>query len=308
MKKGIMLVGFLLQLFAGKAQKKEFSKYPVYKGNDLGLIYTPALSTFKIWSPLATAVEIALYDEGEEGKELNRLLMSKGKDGVWTAAVKANVKGKFYTFRVKIKGNWSDEIPDPYAKAVGVNGKRAMVVDLKETNPGDWAKDKSPSFINKTDAIIYELHIRDASISPTSGITNKGKYLGLTEKGTKNKQGLSTGLDHIKELGVTHVHLLPCFDFNSIDETKPDAKYNWGYDPLNYNVPEGSYATNAYDGVTRIKEFKQLIKTFHENGLRVVMDVVYNHTALTEQSNFNQLVPGYYYRQTKDGKFSNATA
>ncbi len=132
--------------------------------------------------------------------------------------------------------------------------------------------------------------------------------MGLTEKGTNNTAGLSTGLDHIKELGVTHVHLLPCFDFNSIDETKPDAKYNWGYDPLNYNVPEGSYSTNPYDGVTRIKEFKQLIKTFHENGLRVVMDVVYNHTALTETSNFNQLVPGYYYRQTKDGKFSDATA
>lgn len=132
--------------------------------------------------------------------------------------------------------------------------------------------------------------------------------MGLTERGTTNTEGLATGLDHIKELGVTHVHILPLYDFNSVDETKPDAKYNWGYDPLNYNVPEGSYSTNPYDGVTRIKEFKQLVKTFHDNGLRVVMDVVYNHTALTETSNFNQLVPGYYYRQTKDGIFSNATA
>ena len=134
-------------------------------------------------------------------------------------------------------------------------------------------------------------------------------FIGLTETGTVNKDGLSTGLDHIKELGITHVHLLPFFDYNSVDESKPGKpQYNWGYDPLNYNVPEGSYSTNANDGVTRIKEFKQLVQAFHKNGLRVVMDVVYNHTALTEQSNFNQLVPGYYYRQTKDGKFSNATA
>ena len=152
------------------------------------------------------------------------------------------------------------------------------------------------------------MHVRDASIDENSGIKNKGKFLGLTEAGTKSSDGLSTGLDHLKELGVTHIHLLPCFDFNSIDESKPDKpQYNWGYDPLNYNVPEGSYSTNPYDGVTRIREFKQLIETFHENGLRVVMDVVYNHTGLTENSNFNQLVPGYYYRQTADGKFSNAT-
>jgi pullulanase len=209
-----------------------------------------------------------------------------------------------------INGQWGEEVTDPYAKSVGVNGKKAMVVDLKETNPpgGGWENDKSPALKNPTDAIIYELHIRDATIAANSGIKNKGKFLGLTETGTTNTEGLSTGLDHIKELGVTHIHLLPCFDFNSVDETKPDAKYNWGYDPLNYNVPEGSYSTNPYDGITRIKEFKQLIKTFHENGLGVILDVVYNHTALTENSNFNQLVPGYYYRQAKDGKFSNATA
>ncbi|HEY5969819.1 MAG TPA: type I pullulanase, partial [Chitinophagaceae bacterium] len=157
--------------------------------------------------------------------------------------------------------------------------------------------------------ILYELQIRDASIAANSGIKNKGKYLGLTETGTKNEGGLSTGLDHIKELGVTHVHLLPCFDFYSLDESQPDkAQYNWGYDPLNYNVPDGSFSTNPYDGVIRIKEFKQMVQAFHQNGLRVIMDVVYNHTRLTEDSYFNQLVPGYYYRQTKDGKFSNATA
>lgn len=303
-----MLLSFITHLFHGRAQQDDFGKYPVYNGNDLGLTYTAESSTFKIWSPAAEQAEIIFYTDGAGGKEIQRVSMSKEKNGIWSANIKADLKGQFYVFRVKIKDKWLDEVPDPYAKAVGVNGKRAMVIDLKESNPDGWEKDKSPVFKNKTDAIIYELHIRDASISSASGIKNKGKFSGLTETGTRNPAGLSTGLDHIKELGVTHVHLLPLYDFNSIDETKPGAKYNWGYDPLNYNVPEGSYSSNPHDGVTRIKEFKELVKTFHENGLRVVMDVVYNHTALTETSNFNQLVPGYYYRQTKDGKFSNATA
>jgi pullulanase len=303
-----MLLGFIAQLFSGKAQKTDFSKYPVYNGTDLGLIYSADKSVFRIWSPTAENAELLLYKEGDTGVSLSTHSMQKSSDGTWVVELPGNKNGLFYTFRVMINKKWQNEVPDPYAKAVGVNGKRAMIVDLEKTNPVNWEKDKSPAFKNPTDAIIYELHVRDASISPTSGIKNKGKFLGLTERGTKNAAGLSTGLDHIKELGVTHVHLLPLYDFNSVDETKPDAKYNWGYDPLNYNVPEGSYSTNPYDGVTRIKEFKQLVKTFHEDGLRVVMDVVYNHTALTETSNFNQLVPGYYYRQTKDGKFSNATA
>ncbi|MGH2552906.1 MAG: type I pullulanase, partial [Chitinophagaceae bacterium] len=262
--------------------------------------------------------QIIFYEKAMGGDTMLQHPMIKGSNGTWYASIKQNRKMPYYAFRVKINGYWSEEMPDPYAKAVAVNGKRAMLIDLKQTNPPGWEKDKSPVFSplsarrgvggEATNAIIYELHVRDASIAANSGIKNKGKFLGLTETGTKNNEGFSTGLDHLKELGVTHVHLLPCFDFNSVDEAKPDSKYNWGYDPLNYNVPEGSYSNNPYDGVTRIKEFKQLIKTLHENGLRVIMDVVYNHTALTETSNFNQLVPGYYYRQTKDGKFSNATA
>ena len=313
MKKCVMLLAFIAKLFSGKAQTTDFSKYPVCTDKDLGLTYSSAQSVFKIWTPSAINVHLLVYQSGD-GNEMPVIhYMNPGKNGTWSVTVKGDQKGRFYVFKVFSKkdgtnGVWLNEVTDPYAKAVGINGKRAMVVDLKETNPVGWEKDKSPLFKSKTDAIIYELHVRDASISPTSGIKNKGKFLGLTEKGTKNAEGLSTGLDHIRELGVTHVHLLPCYDFNSVDETKSDAKYNWGYDPLNYNVPEGSYSTNPYDGVTRIKEFKQLVKTFHENGLRVVMDVVYNHTALTETSNFNQLVPGYYYRQTKDGRFSNATA
>lgn len=309
MRKGVMLFGFILQLFHSKAQTIDINKYPVYNGKDLGLTYSPKWSQFKIWSPTATEAEVIHYADGIGGKEISRGKMMKDDSGVWAAIERTNLRNKFYTFRVKIDGRWSDEVPDPYAKAVGVNGKRAMVVDLNETNPDGWGKDKSPAFKNKTDAIIYELQIRDASIAANSGITNKGKYLGLTEMGTKNAEGLSTGLDHLKEMGVTHIHLLPFYDINSVDESKPDKpQYNWGYDPLNYNTTEGSFASNATDGVTRIKEFKQLVKTFHENGLRVVMDVVYNHTALIEKSYFNQLVPGYYYRQNKDGKFSDATA
>ncbi len=313
MRNVVMLLVFMAQSILAKAQKTDpigiaFSKYPVYTGNDLGLTYSVKRSAFRIWSPTAEQVELVLYKEGAGDSSIGRFPMQKSSNGTWTLSMAGNKKGLFYSFRVMINKQWQNEVTDPYARAVGVNGKRAMVVDLQETDPSDWAIDKSPPFISPTDAVIYELHVRDASISPSSGIKNKGKFLGLTEKGTKNAAGLSTGLDHIKELGVTHVHLLPLYDFYSLDETKPDAKYNWGYDPLNYNVPEGSYSTNPYDGLTRIREFKQVVKTFHDNGLRVVMDVVYNHTALTETSNFNQLVPGYYYRQTADGKFSNATA
>ena len=303
----MILFGLLNFIFA-KSQSI-YDSYPVYKGNDLGLTYTSKEYIFKIWAPTAERVEILFYKEGSGDNLITRYYMTKSESGTWKGAFTGKFEGWFYTFRVMINGVWLNEVPDPYAKAVGVNGKRAMVIDFKETNPANWEKDKSPLFKNKTDAILYELHVRDASISKNSGIKNKGKYLGLTETGTKNDEGLSTGLDHIKGLGVTHVHLLPCFDFYSIDESKPEkAQYNWGYDPLNYNVPEGSFSTNPYDGVTRIKEFKQMVQTFHQNGLRIVMDVVYNHTALTNESNFNQLVPGYYYRQTKDGKFSNATA
>jgi pullulanase len=308
MNRFIMLIGFALPVIA-KSQVKKFDTYPVYPGNDLGLRYTPQQSVFRIWAPTAELAELILYKEGTGGSAMQTISMQKSKSGTWLASLKGEQKGNFYTFRVRIDRQWHHEVPDPYAISVGVNGKRAMIVDLNETNPAGWTNDKSPNLKNATDAVIYELHIRDASIAANSGIINKGKFLGLTEKGTTNKEGLSTGLDHLKELGITHVHLLPVYDFLSIDETKQGtAQYNWGYEPLNYNIPEGSYATEPYDGITRIKELKHLVKAFHENGLNVVMDVVYNHTMLTEDSYFNQLVPGYYYRQTAEGKFSNATA
>ncbi|HET6994450.1 MAG TPA: type I pullulanase [Chitinophagaceae bacterium] len=308
MKRLTMAVALIIS-FTARAQIVDYNTYPVYTGNDLGLIYSSRQSAFRIWSPPADNAQLLIYKDGLADTALQVIQMKKSVNGTWTAVLPGDQKGKFYAFRVHINGQWSKTVPDPYVKAVGVNGKKGMIIDPKQTNPIGWEKDKSPAFHSPTDAIIYELHIRDASIALNAGIKNKGKFIGLAETGTKNPDGLSTGLDHLKELGVTHIHLLPFYDFYSINETKLDSpQYNWGYEPLNYNVPEGSYATDPYNGLSRIRELKQLVKTLHANGLRVVMDVVYNHTMLTDNSYFNQLVPGYYYRQTAEGKFSNATA
>ena len=311
--KNILLFLMLISQTDNLKSQNTFFQYPEYKGTDLGLVYSKTNSLFRIWSPPAEQAQLLLFMDGEQGTQPFKTIdLKKGTGGTRYIKLSGDLNGTFYAFRVKIKGKWSNEVTDPYAKAVGINGKRAMVVNLLETNPVGWVKEKSPVFSkqnNPVDAVIYELHIRDASIHAGSGIKNKGKYLGLAETGTKTISGLSTGLDHLKELGVTHIHLLPFYDFNSVDEGLiGQQQYNWGYDPLNYNAPEGSYATNAWDGVTRIKELKTLIQHFHKNGLRIIMDVVFNHTALTEESNFNQLVPGYYYRHKKDGSFSNATA
>jgi len=305
----LWIIVFLFVSFSSQAQKPDFSNYPVYKGTDLGLTYTPTQSSFRIWAPSASEAKLLLFDKGIETPPIKEVDMKKDINGTWTAKLTGNQKGKYYAFTVKVNDKWMNQVPDPYAKAVGVNGKRGVIVDLKETNPTAWSTDKSPVFKHATDAIIYELHVRDASIGTNSGIEKKGKFIGLAETKTKSLQGLSTGLDHLKELGITHVHLLPSYDFTTVNETKLDSpQYNWGYDPLNYNTPEGSYSTNPYDGITRIREFKQLIKALHSNAIRVIMDVVYNHTMFTETSYFNQLVPGYYYRQKEDGSFSDATA
>src|ERR1700749_1103387 len=283
-----------------------YAGYPTYNGS-LGVFYSHKKTTFKVWAPMATAVKLRLYDAGDGGSSIKEADLEKRSRGMWDISISEDLKNKYYTFQVLQDGKWSLETPDIYAKAVGVNGHRGMVVNLKETDPVGWSKDKRPAFKHPTDAVIYELHIRDISVDPNSGIKNKGKFLGLTETGAKTPDGKSTGLDHLKELGVTHVHLMPSFDYNSVDETKPNSKYNWGYDPVNYNVPEGSYSTNPYDGNVRIKEFKQMVQALHSNGLRVIMDVVYNHTADTKGSGFNQFAPGYFYRFNADGSYSNAT-
>ncbi|GAB3930986.1 type I pullulanase [Mucilaginibacter myungsuensis] len=281
---------------------------PVYTGTDLGVTYTAAKTTFKIWSPTATQVKLRLYAEGLGGEALKNIDLIKQENGVWMAVVNGNLKDKYYTFQMLNGDKWSLEVPDIYAKAVGVNGKRGMVVNLTETNPAGWATDKRPALKNATDIVLYETHVRDISVDPNSGITKKGKFLGLAEVGTKSPDGLSTGLSHIKELGATHVHLLPSFDFATVDETKPaEGQYNWGYDPQNYNVPEGSYSTDPFNGNIRIKEFKQMVKTMHANGLRVILDVVYNHTNDINHSNFQQFAPDYFYRKNADGSYANGT-
>ncbi len=285
---------------------KAFEDAYTYEGNDLGASYTKDSTTFKVWAPTAANVQLLLYNDGYKGEVSKTVPMSRADKGIWETKVTGDIQGVFYNYEVHVDEKINVAV-DPYAKAVGANGKRGMVVDLSKTNPDKWASDKKPALKNFTDAIIYELHVRDLSVAENSGITNKGKFLGLTETGTKSPDGLSTGLDHLKELGITHLHLLPSFDYRSIDETKLDENnFNWGYDPENYNVPEGSYSTDPYSGTARIIEFKEMVKTLHENGIRVVMDVVYNHTGATQDSNLNKIVPSYYYR-TLDGAFTNGS-
>ncbi len=285
-----------------------YNDYPVYEGSDLGLSYTPESSKFRVWAPTADQVKILLYDNGSEGGAYKMLDMQRSDKGTWALKIKENLKGKFYTFQIKIGEKWLDETPGMWVKATGVNGRRAAVIDFAETNPEGWDNDVRPQLKNFTDIMLYEVHMRDFSVSPNSGIKNKGKFLAFTEKGTKNTAGDATGIDHLKELGITHVHLLPSFDFASVDETKlNEKKYNWGYDPLNYNVPEGSYSTNPLNPVSRIKEFKQMVQSLHKSGIRVIMDVVYNHTSAGKGSHLDLLAPGYFYRQNKDSTWSNAS-
>lgn len=289
-------------------QLDSFDKYPCYFGNDLELVYTPRRSDFTLWAPTADKVRLNLYSSGEGGEPVERLEMNPSDDGTWRTGIDRDLKGSFYTFQIETGGQWLAETPGIWAKAVGVNGDRAAVIDWNETNPEGWESDRAPELKMYSDVILYELHHRDFSIAPDSGISHKGKFLALTETGTRTPEGQASGLDHLKELGVTHIHILPSFDFSTIDEAEPsEKKYNWGYDPKNYNVPEGSYSTDPANPVTRIREFKEMVKSLHRNGLRIVLDVVYNHTASTDRSNFNLTVPGYFYRHNADGSYSDAS-
>ncbi|PHC83975.1 type I pullulanase [Bacillus wiedmannii] len=284
----------------------EFDHSFYYGGNDLGNIYTPQHTKFRVWAPTASEAKLVTYKKWNDkiGTEIN---MQQSEKGTWKAELTGNQKGLFYTYKVKIGDKWTEAV-DPYVRAASVNGDKGVVVDLEETTPEKWKTNKKPKFKNPEDAIIYELHVRDLSIQPESGIKLKGKYLGVTEKGTRGPKDVKTGLDHMKDLGVTHVQLLPIFDYASVNEENlNEPQYNWGYDPKNFNVPEGSYSTNPYEPTVRITELKQMIQTLHDNNLRVVMDVVYNHMYNAAESNFHKLVPGYYYRYNEDGTFANGT-
>ena len=291
-----------------KKEYTSFEEYPIPEGKLVEMEYSPIETKFTLWAPTAEEVRVLLYDSGNEGSAYQTLSLEMGEDGIWNTSIKEDLKGKFYTFNVKVNGKWLGDTPGIMAKAVGVNGKRAAVIDLRSTDPEGWANDVRPRLKDYADIIVYEMHHRDFSLDSVSGIRNKGKFLALTELGTTTSQGEKTGIDHLKELGVTHVHILPSYDYASVDESKPDkAQYNWGYDPQNYNVPDGSYSTDPYKPDVRIKEFKQMVQALHKAGIRVVLDVVYNHTFNTEESNFERTVPGYFYRQTKDGKPANGS-
>lgn len=239
-------------------------------------------------------VEIHIYEDGQGGKAIKTIKMKASGENRWEATVKGDLKGKFYTFDIG-KG----ETPGVFAKAVGVNGMRGAIVDMAETNPQGWENDQRPVILSPADFVIYEMHWRDFSIDASSGLKNKGKFLALTEP---------KAIEHLKSLGVNAVHILPSFDYASVDETKLDTpQYNWGYDPKNYNVPEGSYSTDPYNPVTRIKEFKQMVQALHKAGIRVILDVVYNHTFNIDHSNFQLTYPDMYYRKTADGKYSDGS-
>ena len=292
----------------------------------LGAVWTSTDTIWKVWSPTAKHVQLRLYKTGSDAETGAAVIgtydMEKDASGVWSVKLDGNYKNVFYTYLVTCRGV-TRETRDIYAKSAGVNGHRSMVVDLDGTDPAGWANDKHVLLDESTDAVIWEVHVRDFSISASSGVkeANRGKYLAFTEdKTTLNGMSgeVSTCVNYLKEMGVNTVHLLPVYDFGSVDETKPDdaTNRNWGYDPVNYNVPEGSYSTNPYDGVTRIKEFKQMVQALHKAGITVVMDVVYNHTydldnlqwgRVLINNAFNDTVPGYYFRMSDGSHWYNGS-
>lgn len=307
MKKQILALSLVCTL-AGCSVKapvyESVDDYPVREGALDEMVYSPQKTMFSLWSPAADSVWLRLYEEGLGGEAQEAVAMRRGKDGTWTCSVRGDLQGKFYTFQV----DDMEETPGIFAKAVGVNGRRGAVIDLRSTDPEGWAEDVRPAFAGAKDAIVYEMHYRDYSIHPSSGVAHKGKFLALTEKGTQAESGNATGIDHLKEMGVTHVQILPSYDYGSIDETRlEDNRYNWGYDPVNYNAPEGGYSTNPYDPACRIREMKEMIQALHKAGIRVVMDVVYNHTFDVAHSNFHNTCPGYFYRYNADGSLGNAS-
>lgn len=285
-----------------------YASLPVYRGDDLGLTFSGNEAKFRVWSPEAEAVKLRIYKNARGGDAMETVDMQKAENGTWVASLSPVPFGKFYTFQILHNGHWLQETPGIWPKAVGINGERAAVIDADAVDPEGWANDKGPALKAINDAVLYEMHHRDFSVHPSSGIANKGKFLALTEDGTVTPLGDKTGIDHLKELGVTHVHILPSYDYNSVDETQaPLNQYNWGYDPLNYNAPEGSYSTNANNPSARIMEMKQMVKALHDAGIGVVMDVVYNHTAQNDDSNFSLTAPGYFYRHRADGSYSDAS-
>lgn len=294
--------------FGSPMTDEQYANFPVYTGDDLELKVDSKGTHFTLWSPQADAASVQIYDTDRNTAPVQTLEMKKSDNGTWRASVPEQLYGKFYTFTVTVGGKQLDPTPGIWAKATGTNGHRAAIIDFSKTNPEGWDKDKGPATKSITDAVIYEMHHRDFSVHPSSGIVHKGKFLALTEPETRSSKGDATGIDHLKELGVTHVHILPSYDYNSVDESQlPSNQYNWGYDPYNYNTPEGSYSTDPARPETRVTEMKEMVKALHDAGIGVIMDVVYNHTADNDKSNFSLTAPGYFYRHRPDGSYSDAS-
>ena len=304
---------------AAKDYEKEAQKLEktMYTGDDLGATYNKQYTIFKVWAPTSTKAKVKVFETGSDDEANAKVITTESmtfdkKTGVWSVKIPGDLKNKYYTF-ILTRGGKDIETADIYAKAAGVNGNRSMVVDLPSTNPEGWAEDKHVTVSNATDANVWEVSVRDFSISETSGVSekNRGKFLAFTETGTTvngSDDTVSTCVDYLKQMGVKYVQIMPFFDFGSIDESKDlTDQYNWGYDPKNYNVPEGSYSSNPYKGEVRIKECKQMIKALHDAGIGVIMDVVYNHTYSVDDSFFNLTVPDYYYRKNADGTWANGS-
>ena len=305
----------------------EFNEKYAYSGDDLGVTFktdeklsASVTTNFKVWAPTSTGMLLNIYNTGDYEQETKPAAvyeMEKGEKGVWSYSIQEDLDGKYYTYTVT-NSKGTNEVVDPYARSAGVNGRRGMVVNLDRLNqtiPG-WTEDERPFAGNNVDAVIYEAHVRDMTISETSGLPEeiRGRFPGLAQGGTYTMNGVTvtTSLDHLRELGITHVQLQPVYDYSSVDESTSDGtmsreNYNWGYDPLNYNVLEGSYSTDPYDGSIRIREFKEMVMALHKAGISINMDVVYNHTSSSENSNFNLLVPYYYYRTKANGSFYNGS-
>ncbi|MDO5337953.1 MAG: type I pullulanase [Eubacteriales bacterium] len=285
----------------------EFKSKYLYEGTDLGAVCKKNQTEFRLWSPLAAGVWLNLYEDGEAPMH-RQVPMKKGEKGVWMHTEMQNCHGIYYDFTVDMDGE-KIRTADPYAKACNCNGRRSMAVELSRTNPQGWDTDHAPALT--TEQVIYEIHVKDFSYDPASGVPEeyRGKYKAFTLNGTtlNNDGEHSTCLDYLKKLGITHVQLMPVFDFGSVNEAGDASEYNWGYDPLNYNVPEGSYSTDPFHGEVRIRELKELVMALHRNGLRVIMDVVYNHTYSID-SWFSRTVPCYFYRQYENGCYSDGSA
>lgn len=277
--------------------------FPVPEKPILEMDYTAEKTTFEVWAPTAEGVVVRLYDGDTLSEEI---AMERAEAGLWRAVAEGDHKGEYYAFAVTVDGKQLKETAGIFARALNVNGDRGAIIDLRDTDPEGWAEDKAPE-VKPSEIVIYEMHYRDMTAHASAGSSYPGKYLGMAERGTRSVEGLATGLDHLVEMGVSHIHLLPTADFGSIDESKPTDQYNWGYEPKNYSAPEGTYATTVADPEARVRELKSLVQAMHKAGLKVVLDVVYNHTTSTENCGFELTVPGYFYRMREDGSFADGS-